>query len=135
MRGEQIKNLFTVLEKLGSPPLARGTVKVNTIQHDLYGITPACAGNRLRLCAYVAQLKDHPRLRGEQRMPTKFEKITQGSPPLARGTGGFSPLLYRDFRITPACAGNRSSGTLRTLEFRDHPRLRGEQSKRWLLIR
>ena len=52
---------------------------------------------------------------------------TQGSPPLARGTGKsptVSPLYHG---ITPACAGNSGAwGYWRDCRW-DHPRLRGEQ--------
>ena len=109
LRGEQ--NLFHRPAPCGagSPPLARGTDQSTKGGDGMTRITPACAGNRLRLCAYVAQFEDHPRLRGEQLLPVPPLSCAPGSPPLARGTAlaaALGPLLTR---ITPACAGNSST--------------------------
>ena len=90
-------------------------------------ITPACAGNRVLPFSIFGSAKDHPRLRGEQHQLSVFICPEQGSPPLARGT------VYRfapgdaDFRITPACAGNRHMHATPGNCVEDHPRLRGEQ--------
>ena len=67
-------------------------------------------------------------MRGEQQPLPQNGEFPAGSPPLARGTGGLSPLLYRGFRITPACAGNSLPGVTPAEHPQDHPRLRGEQT-------
>ena len=72
-------------------------------------------------------VRDHPRLRGEQKYPYKVDIITLGSPPLARGTGAFNASLRTFSRITPACAGNSCVAGRRVAGGWDHPRLRGEQ--------
>ena len=72
--------------------------------------------------------KDHPRLRGEQKWKQRKGPPREGSPPLARGTALLPPLAAASFRITPACAGNRSVLLIPVASARDHPRLRGEQS-------
>ncbi len=70
------------------------------------GITPACAGNSVPHQPVDVPKWDHPRLRGEQKMrPTEKEK-EEGSPPLARGTGGTNTKIKSFRGITPACAGN-----------------------------
>ena len=51
----------------------------------------------------------------------------QGSPPLARGTGSVAALRSARAGITPACAGNRPIRIDYSIQYRDHPRLRGEQ--------
>mgnify|MGYP007011902323 CR=1 FL=1 len=91
---------------MGSPPLARGTGDLSAYHPIDNGITPACAGNSLDKKESRMGIRDHPRLRGEQSRAPVIHSARGGSPPLARGTGGFCPLLYRGFRITPACAGN-----------------------------
>ena len=75
-------------------------------------------------------VRDHPRLRGEQKYPYKVDIITLGSPPLARGTGAFNASLRTFSRITPACAGNSCVAGRRVAGGWDHPRLRGEQMRR-----
>ena len=67
-------------------------------------------------------------MRGEQlTAPPRWAKRL-GSPPLARGTD-FSFCAERcEYRITPACAGNRRRTVTGLTLSRDHPRLRGEQN-------
>ena len=69
-------------------------------------ITPACAGNRYAGLLHRPARRDHPRLRGEQIFPSAQKGVNIGSPPLARGTVTSKAISTRDFRITPACAGN-----------------------------
>ena len=127
MRGEQSYLFFNLFISLGSPPLARGTVLINSISSRLIFITPACAGNR----APYAQSKplpwDHPRLRGGQFMAFSFSFFILGSPPLARGTDFRPSLSLLLVRITPACAGNSRHICRYPRRRWDHPRLRGEQ--------
>ena len=66
-------------------------------------------------------------MRGEQNKNKEKEEAQQGSPPLARGTAKLSFELLHCTRITPACAGNSVDGLFWFNEYRDHPRLRGEQ--------
>ena len=104
--GEQFF-LNGVFQKMkGSPPRVRGTADAPRRRNVDEGITPACAGNRLRrivphkgnkdhprVCgeqtvdgiSYTA-LKDHPRVCGEQTSPSPTPPALQGSPPRVRGT-------------------------------------------------
>ena len=130
LRGEYQAQFFPLVAESGSPPLARGIPDVILSIVFLNGITPACAGNTVGAVLEQRYLWDHPRLRGEYTEYNNRKKQQSGSPPLARGI-----LIQRrkdSFvkRITPACAGN-------TLELfggigspRDHPRLRGEYTKK-----
>ena len=66
-------------------------------------------------------------MRGEQGRAFAPQKITAGSPPLARGTEvivGGAGVLHG---ITPACAGNSNLVIYQCHKSGDHPRLRGEQ--------
>ena len=114
--------------KLGSPPLARGTVPVRQVHRPRIGITPACAGNRVILASTCTPQRDHPRLRGEQHTTGGCGVPPMGSPPLARGTGLSASHVAAGVGITPACAGNSLlEGDNDTADW-DHPRLRGEQA-------
>ena len=127
LRGEQfVAKLVSTLAP-GSPPLARGTGQYIAVWAARYGITPACAGNRMAARRFQGGDEDHPRLRGEQETTLISAIQYLGSPPLARGTEyeGYKELIGR--RITPACAGNRILINCHKLLIRDHPRLRGEQ--------
>ena len=112
---------------MGSPPLARGTDFGRRYVGDKSGITPACAGNSDIYRFAPGDTEDHPRLRGEQRQAPAAALLARGSPPLARGTVDFADEEELEYRITPACAGNRAFSYTARIGATDHPRLRGEQ--------
>ena len=127
LRGEQSHSARDRVCKMGSPPLARGTVFTASSAPKNVRITPACAGNSYPLFCVLKRHGDHPRLRGEQSgMPTGIFHFV-GSPPLARGTDPCFRNRLRGRGITPACAGNRRYPCRANWLTRDHPRLRGEQ--------
>ena len=130
MRGEQFKTAALSGSPLGSPPLARGTVCMVSCCVGDGGITPACAGNRLKLPPPLCDKNYHPRLRGEQPASFYIQSRWRGSPPLARGTGPRNSVWQRNHGITPACAANSPACHSRGCTNRDHPRLRGEQPVR-----
>ena len=69
-------------------------------------------------------------MRGEDFEQGKNTPYGLGSPPHARGRRMPSFVRRRDSRITPACAGKTSSKG-RTLRMDwDHPRMRGEDSRK-----
>ena len=134
MRGEQAISSQIWSDRSGSPPLARGTDVIIGIILVLHGITPACAGNSCAANPCACAGRDHPRLRGEQKAVYDDGVTLAGSPPLARGTVAMLNGKTTGRRITPACAGNRLSHTRRAGMCRDHPRLRGEQTKKRLVV-
>ena len=129
LRGEQLRRTHFSMSTRGSPPLARGTDAKITSGSKSHGITPACAGNSNARRGKDASAQDHPRLRGEQPFFCRGFGRGLGSPPLARGTVETAVTGVYKTGITPACAGNSSSGSISRGIFRDHPRLRGEQCK------
>ena len=118
----------------GSPPLARGTEAPRLMSSMAKRITPACAGNSDKARGRSPEGRDHPRLRGEQRQAPTNMPMCRGSPPLARGTASYTAFMVAKFRITPACAGNSSCGLIAPGRYKDHPRLRGEQTKKRLVV-
>ncbi len=94
-------------------------------------ITPACAGNSLRRKPRRRLKGDHPRVCGEQPCTYVLGCAGKGSPPRVRGTDNstMEENLYR--RITPACAGNRALFGRVGKEDEDHPRVCGEQHRRF----
>ena len=109
LRGEQDFDGPAGVYKVGSPPLARGTVRAGYARAVQHGITPACAGNSPHAQRRPYQCRDHPRLRGEQVANTVAIVIELGSPPLARGTVANRAAEHNINGITPACAGNRNA--------------------------
>ena len=115
----------------GSPPPARGEGPQKPHIIGSSGITPACAGRSEGDIFGVSIDRDHPRLRGEKSTSTSVSACSAGSPPPARGEGGY---CYDDkpyWGITPACAGRRLSKRMLAEFMKDHPRLRGEKRFRW----
>ncbi len=130
LRGEyKIKKQYP-LEMQGSPPLARGIRAAERWRQQTQGITPACAGNTDTLCVTARSCRDHPRLRGEYEQGIRSRMEKAGSPPLARGILAVIMSCAVIARITPACAGNTYENGSSAYGCRDHPRLRGEYTKK-----
>ena len=64
--GEQFLVFWYSNHKIGSPPRVRGTAIARRGSGKSLGITPACAGNRVRCRPDHAGREDHPRVCGEQ---------------------------------------------------------------------
>ena len=146
LRGEHILVESGDVRSMGSSPLARGTLAVDSIKELAERIIPACAGNTTRKRTSTRPTQDHPRLRGEHD-GSRYRRLKgPGSSPLARGTRdrqgvrvafpGSSPLARgtqplnadedRPLGIIPACAGNTRCIYCIQRRSWDHPRLRGE---------
>ena len=67
-------------------------------------------------------------MRGEQRRWQAGGADEGGSPPRARGAGGFGDEQRDGAGITPACAGSRTWHDVSVAASPDHPRVRGEQA-------
>ena len=67
-------------------------------------------------------------MRGENLTVGTDRLFIIGSPPLARGKPHFQTFSRKFLRITPACAGKTCGVITIVMHFRDHPRLRGENS-------
>ena len=115
----------------GSSPRARGTARHRHVARRLDLIIPACAGNRAQHHRSDRRGGDHPRVRGEQSSLMSFGRIVPGSSPRARGTEPAVDVVVGAAGIIPAHAGNRCRFPRPPQWLRDHPRVRGEQSRRF----
>ena len=105
MRGEDLSCWVSCWWRRGSPPHARGRRATEVSLKGLEGITPACAGKTLHPLPRRTISKDHPRMRGEDRVGYRSEHCGGGSPPHARGRLPGSHAASPISGITPACAG------------------------------
>ena len=69
-------------------------------------------------------------MRGEQAYGDLSEDGGQGSPPHARGAVQSLAFDQHILRITPACAGSSCRSCPLGAALWDHPRMRGEQTKK-----
>ena len=106
MCGEQGTVLAPGASIKGSPPRVRGTVFSMLTKVLRRRITPACAGNRRTRRSFTSQVRDHPRVCGEQDAEGDRPGAGVGSPPRVRGTGPVQIDPSMGQGITPACAGN-----------------------------
>ncbi len=116
----------TKYAKVGSSPLARGTLHSQRARGRSYRFIPAGAGNTKPTQCQHTQHTVHPRWRGEHEYGHAASATEGGSSPLARGT----PLSLRrrtlDVRFIPAGAGNTRAATRAPRAAPVHPRWRGE---------
>ena len=71
MCGEQRGKYMILYRMVGSPPRVRGTVSFGFGLDSDSRITPACAGNSIIFCKSTGNIRDHPRVCGEQPPPTQ----------------------------------------------------------------
>ena len=128
MRGEDCYSAIPTVYIRGSPPHARGRLRLASVWEAFYGITPACAGKTHCSMKRLHRDSDHPRMRGEDARVRVAPVDVSGSPPHARGRlcGFHFDLPF--CRITPACAGKTNGSGLSPLSWADHPRMRGEDT-------
>ena len=89
-------------------------------------ITPACAGKTYYMGLWAGEIRDHPRVCGEN-MRIEWEcLILEGSPPRVRGKRFFQTSHKPAMGITPACAGKTLKIKMLLTKARDHPRVCGE---------
>ena len=116
---------------MGSPPRVRGTAICHYFLQPPYRITPACAGNRYWWRFIWTRKRDHPRVCGEQLSEQLVKETGAGSPPRVRGTVQSTFTPPNEWGITPACAGNRVNHKDGNKKNKDHPRVCGEQARRY----
>ena len=91
---------------VGSAPHLRGIPGLPGPHRRLEGISPAHAGNTARAAASARALADQPCTCGEYLTDPRVDFDDVGSAPHMRGIRSRAVYLARDFRISPAHAGN-----------------------------
>ena len=93
LRGENRKRSKIMGKYKGSPPPTRGKPLDNPASMPAERITPAYAGKTTAERGKSRKSKDHPRLRGENHVPSPRINRRRGSPPPTRGKLAFGRLL------------------------------------------
>ena len=105
MCGEKKPTTPVTVRCIGSPPHVRGKDVELFALFVHHGITPACAGKRLRFLPACLHRQDHPRVCGEKSLLLGSSGSMGGSPPHMRGKGLYGRPLAVGRGITPAHAG------------------------------
>ena len=125
--GEKLRLRFMERTLKGSPPRMRGKGRCRPPVPPVLGITPACAGKRMRLFRLFRPTGDHPRVCGEECQPGPRSPGWVGSPPRMRGRV-FNPFSTpQGGGITPAYAGKSTTPRSQAPALGDHPRVCGEE--------
>ena len=114
----------------GSPPRVRGKDVSGADATPWIRITPACAGKSFTSMKCFRAIQDHPRVCGEKTEIAYVVFLSEGSPPRVRGKAYRIKPHCVNARITPACAGKRSSVCKHGRTGKDHPRVCGEKAPR-----
>ena len=125
-RGEHAGMCEAITSRLGSSPLARGTLPATDAYINAWRLIPARAGNTSSLGAAARAAAAHPRSRGEHADFFVANWAWGGSSPLARGTRSKKLCNYTRNRLIPARAGNTQARGRAHLKRAAHPRSRGE---------
>ena len=126
IRGEHVDVAEQPHQCLGSSPHTRGARAPWASGSSGLRIIPAYAGSTRPCGAGRRRSADHPRIRGEHRLFTEYERRGGGSSPHTRGARfelGDDQLVNG---IIPAYAGSTSRRCFLVVGVRDHPRIRGE---------
>ena len=126
--GEHRRTAGSTVDRIGSSPLARGTLLRAGLAGGPWRIIPARAGNTSDRSPTACVATDHPRSRGEHILFSAMKVARGGSSPLARGTQLLDPGHAFLGRIIPARAGNTRARRVSWLQVSDHPRSRGEHT-------
>ncbi len=113
----------------GSPPRIRGKHEFGFNHGNQVGITPAYTGKTNLAPVGVYEVKDHPRVYGENIKRHLYISRDAGSPPRIRGKLGYSGWAGNDCRITPAYTGKTHLKTKGATDAQDHPRVYGENAE------
>ena len=89
---------------------------------------PACAGKTIRPRRQVKFPGEHPRVRGENRGLRMASNFGTGTSPRARGKPAMPCRSKSRAGNIPACAGKTVNRPRYLSRFREHPRVRGENS-------
>ena len=122
----------TLSPTLGSSPLTRGKLNLETVTDEAVGLIPAHAGKTNGPASSPGRGRAHPRSRGENDVRGTHRSNSRGSSPLTRGKPVGHEASCECVRLIPAHAG-KTRTSLRASRLRAaHPRSRGENDKRYI---
>ena len=133
--GEQERKEQYSCRPHGSSPRVRGTALMMVRLSVSSRFIPACAGNSSLSLVGALIRSVHPRVCGEQRLDQIARLAIPGSSPRVRGTAVEHGKNRDHHRFIPACAGNSSHTTPSQSKASVHPRVCGEQLRRFLRLR
>lgn len=114
----------------GTPPRARGRLRLRDSPGDTARNTPACAGTTRSWRPWPGASGEHPRVRGDDTPVNWNCRRRRGTPPRARGRreGRHTANLEKvsTMRNTPACAGTTLGPSSAGGRSQEHPRVRGD---------
>ncbi len=118
----------------GSSPLARGGPPTASASRSTNGLIPARAGRTTPTAMSWSRARAHPRSRGADLEDGMTLNKVDGSSPLARGglCPGRHPRRLRG--LIPARAGRTSARHSARAHHAAHPRSRGADRRRWILL-
>ena len=129
IRGEHSSAVNTSMWSRGSSPHTRGAPKFHLAYRAPGGIIPAYAGSTLMRERRSQFSRDHPRIRGEHKTAENNEVVCKGSSPHTRGARRSFLYSSSESGIIPAYAGSTLERRGIDVEYRDHPRIRGEHGR------
>ena len=105
--GEQLRPIPQKILSRGSSPRVQGTVRAFFLPDFIVRFIPACAGNRIYHVYAVPRQPVHPRVCGEQDIPTGDYTYRGGSSPRVRGTGANDGPSLGQFAVHPRVCGEQ----------------------------
>ena len=127
-RGENLIVDRPANPQAGSSPLTRGKPSRRRTGRPRGGLIPAHAGKTGGRHDGRSTQQAHPRSRGENEGTNTAENVARGSSPLTRGKRRVGPRRPRGQGLIPAHAGKTVLAAARPVEYKAHPRSRGENS-------
>ena len=118
----------------GSPPHVRERLPIVRAAFAGGRITPACAGKTRLSSGSAILIRDHPRMCGKDPIPWQASARPSGSPPHVRERHFHMIIMRWRDGITPACAGKTYGSLFRFVGGKDHPRMCGKDSEKWLRL-
>ena len=130
IRGEHVARSSSAAELMGSSPHTRGALPARSGDGPPSRIIPAYAGSTPDRGAESGSGRDHPRIRGEHTSPAASRASATGSSPHTRGAQDRGQVEVVGGGIIPAYAGSTMATMVDRMAASDHPRIRGEHSRR-----
>ena len=133
-RGENMASALQTWGDEGSSPLTRGKRRLLISHRKRLGLIPAHAGKTRAATVSVIHWRAHPRSRGENTYQACVGRAFAGSSPLTRGKPPLTALSPKTTRLIPAHAGKTGTWPSPGRRTWAHPRSRGENCIRSLMI-